>query len=176
MDIRLDLDTKKVKKALKLTEKQLGNLHKRAAKRTSQNVRVIASKGNLGVEGLRRKKVPRARVRHLKGATPGIWFGLNDVRASEFKEKPRKVPGGVVFRGKFYEGYFLARFRHDQLPKSIKRAVKLPEGNRSWVEIMVPIEKEARAFIEREIEPKIGELFNKNFGQAVDGLAHVRRG
>ena len=125
MEATIRLDTRKVQKALKASEKQMATLHKRAAKRTAQNVRVIASKGNLGIDGIRRKKVPRARVKSLKGATPGIWFGLNDIRASEFKEKPKQVPGGVMFRGKFYKGYFLARFRHDQLPKSIKRAVRI---------------------------------------------------
>ena len=39
---------------------------------------------------------------------------------------------------------------------------------------MVPIEKGARAFIEREIEPKIEGLFNKNFEQAVNAHAHIK--
>ena len=175
MEIKLNLDTKKVQKALNLTENKLGRLHQRAAKRTAVNVRVIASKGNLGVGGLRRKKVPRARVKPLKGQTPGIWFGLNDIRASELKEKPQKVEGGVMFRGKFYPGYFLARFRHDRNPKSIKRAVILPKGKRSWEEIMVPIAKEARRFIESKVQPKVPHLYNKNFEQAVDGVPYVKR-
>ena len=103
MDISLTLNTRKIQKALRLTEKQLATLQKRAAKKTAVNVRAIASKGNLGIDGLRRKKVPRARVKPINKADEiGIWFGLNDIRASEFRERPKKVAGGVQFQGKFY--------------------------------------------------------------------------
>ena len=136
-------------------------IHKRAANRTAVNVRAIVSKGNLGIDGLRRKKVPRARVKPLTGPVPGVWIGLNDIRASELKEKPVQEKGGVRFQGQFYKGYFLARFRYDQLPKTVKRAVTLPEGKRSWIEIMVPIEAQALVFIEREVEPKIEGLFQQ---------------
>ena len=175
MNVEVTLDTKNIQKALRLTDKQLQSLQKRAAKRTATNARAIASKGNLGIEALRRKKVPRARVKPInKGNEIGIWFGLNDVRASEFKDRPVQEKGGVRFRGKFYKDYFLARFKYDKLPKTIKRAVKLPEGKKSWVEVMVPIEREAREFIETEIAPQIGKLFQKNLGQAVDALPHIK--
>ena len=175
MDIKLSLDTSTVQKALKLTDKQLQRLQKRAVKRTAINARAISSKGNLGVDGLRRKKVPRARVKPLKGETPGVWFGLNDIRASEFKEKPVQEKKGVRFQGKFYPGYFLTRFRYDPNPASIKRAVTLPEGKKSWEEILIPIEAQARGFIEREIEGKIGDLYNKNFEQAIDSVRYVKK-
>ena len=61
MDIKLDLDAKKVQKALGASEKQMERIHRRAANRTAVNVRAIASKGSLGLDGLRRKKVPRAQ-------------------------------------------------------------------------------------------------------------------
>ena len=175
MELFLDLDTDKVQKALNVTEKQMTALHKRAAKRTAQNVRVIASKGNLGLGELRRKKVPRARVKPLnRGDKIGIWFGLNDVRASEFKGTPKKVEGGVTFRGKFYQGYFLARLKHDPNPTSVRRILILPPGQTSWEEVMIPIENLARDFIDREIQPKIEGLFNKNFEQSVDGQAALK--
>lgn len=175
MEVTIGINTKDVKKALRLTEKQVAALHKRASRRTASNVRVIASKGDMGIENLRRKKVPRARVKPItKSNEIGVWFGLNDIRASEFKEQPKAVEGGVMFDGVFYAGYFLARFKYDPNPKGINRGVTLPEGKRSWVEIMIPIEKQALAFIEREIEPKIAGLFQKNFGQAIDGLKYVK--
>ena len=174
MDIKVNFDIKKVQKALGASAKQMERLHRRAANRTAVNVRAIVSKGSLGIDGLRRKKVPRARVKPLKGAAPGVWIGLNDIRASEFKEKPIQEEGGVRFQGKFYKGYFLARFRHDSLPKSVKRAVMKPKGGSSWVEIMVPIEAKALLFIESEVEPKIEGLFNKNFEAAVNHQAHLK--
>lgn len=174
MKVELSLNTKKVQKALKASEKQMQTLHKRAGKRTAQNVRAIASKGNLGIDDLRRKKVPRARVKPLRGQKVGIWFGLNDVRASEFKERPIKVEGGVTFQGKHYTGYFLARFKHDPNPNSIRRILIRPQGSKSWQELMIPIEDEAKAFVAREIMPKISDLFDKNFGSAVDGAASIK--
>ena len=172
MDINLKLDEKKVQKALGATAKQMEKLHRRAANRTAVNARAISSKGNLGIDGLRRKKVPRARVKPIKGKTPGVWFGLNDIRASEFKEKPVQEKGGIRFQGKFYPGYFIARFRYD--PRSTKRAVIRLEGEKSWQEILIPIESEARAFIGREIEPQLDELFDKNFGQVVDHQSNLK--
>ena len=81
MDIKLDLDAKKVQKALGATEKQMERIHRRAANRTAVNVRAIASKGNLGLDGLRRKRVPRARVKPLKGKDAGhLDSALNDIK------------------------------------------------------------------------------------------------
>ena len=174
MKINIALDEKKVQKALGASEKQMRKLHQRAVNKTAVNARAIASKGSLGIDGLRRKKVPRARVKPIKGNTPGVWFGLNDIRASEFKEKPVQEKGGVRFQGKFYPDYFLTRFRYDPNPRSIQRAVILPEGKRSWEEILIPIEGRAVAFIEREIQPKINELFDKNFGQVVDHQSNLK--
>ena len=173
MDISLTLNTRKIQKALRLTEKQLATLQKRAAKKTAVNVRAIASKGNLGIDGLRRKKVPRARVKPINKADEiGIWFGLNDIRASEFRERPKKVAGGVQFQGKFYKDHFIARFQYD--PRSVKRIFKSTKGGAKWVEVLIPIEREAMEFIRTEIEPIIGDLFAKNFGQAVDSIPHVK--
>lgn len=176
MDIKVNLDIEKVQKALGAAEKQMQRLQRRATNRTAVNVRAIVSKGSLGLDGLRRKKVPRARVKSLRGPgpVPGVWIGLNDIRASEFKEKPIEADGGVRFQGEAHEGYFLARFKHDPLPKSVRRAVTLPQGESSWVEIMVPIESKARRFIETEVEPQIEGLFNKNFEAEVNRQSQLK--
>ena len=172
MEIELSLDTKKVQKALKASEKQMATLFKRAGNRTAQNVRAIASKKDMGIEGLRRKKVPRSRVKALRGNKIGIWFGLNDIRASEFKERPIKVEKGVKFQGKLYSGFWLGRFKNDPLPRSKKRI--LIRDGKSWKEAHVAIDKVATEFIEREIVPQVGKLFDKNFNSAVDGAATIR--
>ena len=175
MNVELVLDSKKVMKAFDLTEKKLASLHKRAAKTTARNVRAISSKGNLGIEGLRRKKVPRAGVKEATSGY-GVWFGLNPIRSSEFKIRPQGAKGGVTFQGTFYKGYFLSRFRYDKNPKSIKRAVRLPVGKRTWEELMVDIEREALDFIRSEIEPEIAVLFEKNLVQAVEKMKYVTKG
>ena len=173
MKVDASIDIKKVQKAFGLTEKQLVRLNQRAAKTTARNVRVQASKGNLGIDGLRRKKVPRARVKPLTNGV-GVWVGLNPIRSSEFKIRPKQSNGGVTFRGRFYKGYFLARFRYDKNAKSVKRAVRIPTGKKSWSELMVDIEKEAKSFIKSEVEPNIESYYTKNMTQEVDKLRYVK--
>ena len=48
------------------------------------------------------------------------------------------------------------------------------KGGAKWVEVLIPIEREAMEFIKTEIEPIIGDLFAKNFGQAIDSIPHVK--
>ena len=67
----------------------------------------------------------------------------------------------------------MGRFKNDETPPSKRRAIRIPSGGGSWEELNVPIEKEAHAFIQSDIEPKIDELFNKNFEQAVDHQAKM---
>ena len=108
---------------------------------------------------------------------PGIWIGTNDISASEFKDTPdpRKGWGAV-------SGY---NFIRGLLPRTVQTRLVAEDGEAggdvdrrgetSWVEIMVPIEAiRLLIFIEREVEPKIEGLFNKNFEQAVNHQAHLK--
>ena len=51
---------------------------------------------------------------------------------------------------------------------------KSTKGGAKWVEVLIPIEREATEFIRTEIEPIIGELFAKNFGNSIDSLPYVK--
>lgn len=167
MDVSVDIDVKKLQKGLKLTEKQMGYLHKRAAKATSRNIRTRISKDSMGLGTLRRKKVIRARVLSTHPKI-GVWVGLNDISASEFRGKKEQANGGVMFRGQFFKDAFRGRFRND--PKSVTRILRNRGGK--VVEVLIPIEEDGKRYLETIIRPLIPDLFDKNFEQAVDALPH----
>ena len=174
MEVYLDLDVDKVQKALNLSEKKIAYLHTRAAKRTAGNVRVQVSKSSMGMgDVLRRKKVPRARVKAISGKRVGVWVGLNDISAREFKGHPEKVEGGVRFRGIFFPDAFIGKFPSD--PRGAKRILrrntlgKLEEG-------LIPIDATAKKYLEEKIRPEIARLFNKNFEDAIAALPQFWRG
>ena len=172
MEVYLDLDVDKVQKALKVGENRIKYLHNRAAKRTAGNVRVQVSKSSMGMgDVLRRKKVPRARVKVITGKRVGVWVGLNDISAREFKGQPEQVEGGVRFRGIFFPGAFIGKFPSD--PRGAKRILrrnalgKLEEG-------LIPIDAAAKKYLEQKIQPEINKMFNKNFEGAIDAFPHVK--
>ena len=173
MTFLVNLDLKKVEKALNLTKKKVPYIVRTATRLTARNMRVKISKADMGVAGgFRRKKVPRARVKPLvaKGAE-GIWVGLNDVNASELKGRALKKENGITFRGKFYPGAFFGRFRNEKKRRILRVT---PQGKVQ--ELMIPIESEAHQFLVQDIQPEIPKRLEVNIGQAVDKLKYVKRG
>ena len=168
MNVSVALDIKKLQKGLGLSEKKIAYLHKRAATTTVRNLRTRISKDSLGVGPLRRKKVIKARI--LKAhAGIGIWVGLNPISAAEFRGVKQQTKGGVAFRGHFFKGAFRGRFKHD--PKSVTRILR-PGTERQIYEVLIPIEADARQYLEDIIRSLIPETFQKNFEHAVDALPH----
>ena len=170
MEVYLALDVEKVQKALKVGENRIKYLHARAAKRTAGNVRVLVSKSSMGMGDVL-KKVPRARVKAISGKRVGIWVGLNDISAKEFKGLPEQVEGGVRFRGVFFPNAFVGRFPND--PKGAKRILSRNALGR-LVELLIPIDDVAKKYLEQVVMPQINEMFNKNFEGAVDAFPHVK--
>ena len=172
MEIYLNLDVEKVQKALKVGENRIKYLHARAAKRTAGNVRVQVSKSSMGMgDVLRRKKVPRARVKAMSGKRVGVWIGLNDFSAREFKGQPEQVAGGVRFRGVFFPNAFVGRFPSD--PKGAKRILRRNALGK-LVEMLIPVDAKAKRYLEQVVMPQINEMFNKNFEGAIDAFPHVK--
>ena len=172
MQIYLDLDVDKVQKALKVGENRIKYLHSRAAKRTAGNVRVQVSKSSMGMgDVLRRKKVPRARVKTMSGKRAGVWVGLNDISASEYKGQPEQDEGGVRFRGIFFPGAFIGRFPND--PRGAKRILRRNALGK-LDEMLIPVGEVAKKYLEQVVMPQVNAMFNKNFEGAVDAFPHVR--
>ena len=167
MDVSIKIDTKKLQKALSLSERKIEYLHGRAARETARNLRTRISKDSLGLGELRRKKVIRARIKAVVRGV-GVWVGLNDISASEFRGRKQEDGGGVSFRGMFFEGAFRGRYKSD--PKTASRIFKITGGGR--VEVLIPIEADGRKYLEEMIHPLVPKLFDKNFAHAIDALPH----
>lgn len=168
MEFSVNVDLKKVKKGLDLTDSQMRWLQKRAVTTTARNIRVQVSKGNMGLTDLRRKKVIRARVKPLTArGKEGVWIGTNDLKASEFKGRPVEGNGGVSFRGHFFKGAFLGKFKNDRR----RRILQIVDGK--LAEVLIGIDAEANKFLLKKIQPLIPERLEYNIGQAVDNLKYV---
>ena len=166
MDITASIDIKKLQKGLRLSEKKLQYIHQRAGKTTARNLRTRMSKDSLGVGPLRRKKVIKARIKEARAGV-GVWVGLNPISASEFRGPKQQSRGGVTFRGVFFPKAFRGRFTHDA--KSVTRILRATEFRQVY-EVLIPIEADARKYLEDIIRPLIPSLFQKNFEHAVDAL------
>lgn len=168
MNTSVSIDTKKLERGLKLSEKKIKAIHRKAGTVTTRNIRARISKDSLGLTDLRRKKVIRARIKKAhKGV--GVWVGLNDISASEFKGRKQESGGGVTFRGMFFKDAFTGRYKGD--PKGVRRIFRTStRGN--LVDVLIPIGEDARKYLEQMIQPMILDLFQKNFEQAVDALPH----
>ena len=167
MDISVDIDIKKLEKALGADKNRLKYLFSRAAKSTAGNMRTKMSKDSLGLGELKRKKVPRARIKQLhKGV--GVWVGLNPISAKEFRGRKQESDGGVSFRGRFFKDAFIGKFAND--PKGTTRIMR--RSGSQAVEVLIPIEQDAKKYIEAIIIPMVMPAFNKNFEKAVDALPH----
>lgn len=170
MEFSVNVDLKKVKKGLALTDSQMRSLQKRAIRTTARNIRVQVSKGNMGLTDLRRKKVIRARVKPLTARNKeGVWVGTNDLKASEFKGRPVEGNGGVTFRGHFFKGAFLGKFKGDKR----RRILQVVDGKVS--EVLIGIAGEANTFLSKQIQPLMPERLEHNIAQAVDSVKYVKR-
>ena len=168
MEFSVNVDLKKVKKGLDLTNSQMRWLQTRAVKTTARNIRVQVSKGSMGLTDLRRKKVIRARVKPLTArGKEGVWVGTNDLKASEFKGRPVEGNGGVTFRGQFFKGAFLGKFKGDRR----RRILQVVDGK--LAEVLIGIDAEANKFLIAKIQPLIPERLEHNIAQAVDNLKYV---
>ena len=173
----VDLDASalnNVVEAYKLTPAQFDQSFKRAAKRTAGTFRRLVSREKLGIEDLRRTTAVRRRIKALfkknDQTRDGIWFGLNDLWASEYRGTPKVVAGGIQFRGKFYANAYRIK-RPGQRYRIFRRVNGKPE------EITMPIEQEGLDYIENVILPQLVEAFYHHFLQDAKrhGLRDIRR-
>lgn len=147
------------------SEKQLEFAYSRALRRTASRMRTQARKGLRERLDLRSATELRKRMhgfRFKKDSTLGsvrMWFGLNDLRASAFKGRPRRTAGGAEMAGREVTGGFVARNRKG------RRTVMRRTGPKRYpiAEARLGIENEAETFVEDEIFDEIEDVFFRNF-------------
>ena len=107
MELNIDVDVDQLndlRGIFQLTEKQFEASLKRAVKRTAGSARSEVSKKKLGLSDLRRTTAIRRRIKPLlrtKGdaLAIGIWIGINDLWATEFKGTPSQNTDGYRLQG-----------------------------------------------------------------------------
>ncbi len=152
------------------SERDLRFAYSRALRRTAQTMKARARKGLREELDLRTAGELRRRLhgfRFKKGSGLGevrMWFGLNDMKVSAFKGRPRKTAAGASYGNQSFDGAFVARNRKG------KRTVMRRVSGRAWPirEEVMPIQDKAQIFVEDEIFDQIEEVFFRHF------LAEVR--
>ena len=163
-DIKVDFSAlDDIKKIHRLTEKQFNASLKRATSRTAGTARSAISKSKLGIGDLRRTTAIRKRVKPLfRSAGVGVWIGINDLWASEFKGRPRRLPNGIDFRGRFFQGAFLVKFAGSKRNRIFKNV----DGELE--EVTIPIAEQAVAYLEKHILPDLPEAMLNHFQTDVE--------
>ena len=123
-----------IAKQFELTPKQFEASLRRAIQRTAGSARGAISKSKLNIGDLRRTTAIRRRVKGLfsvKGddRKGGLWIGLNDLWASEFKGRPRQDESGVSFRGHHFKGAFLRRLKGTRKNRIFQREKRQFRGS-----------------------------------------------
>ena len=163
MEIQIDYESlNDVREMFKLTDKQFNASLKRAVSRTAGSARSAISKEKLGISDLRRTTAIRKRVKPLQRST-GIWIGINDLWASEFKGRPRRTPTGIDFRGKHFEGAFLVR-----LPNSKRNRIFKKRSDGKIEELTIPIATAALRYLEKHVLPDLPEKLFHHFKTDVE--------
>ncbi|MEI4262792.1 phage tail protein [Roseovarius sp. D0-M9] len=149
------------------TEKQLRYAYSRALRRTASNMKTQARKGLRTRLGLRsaselRKRMEGFKFKRGSGSDLGgvrMWFGLNDLRASAFKGRPRETAKGATVAGRSVSGGFVAKNTKGQ--RTVMRRVG--KSRYPIAEARLDIEDEAQTFIEDEVFDEIEDVFFRNF-------------
>lgn len=149
------------------TEKQLRFAYSRALRRTASNMKTRARKGLRQRLGLRsaaelRRRMAGFRFQRGSGGDMGgvrMWFGLNDMRASAFKGRPREDGAGASVAGRSVPGGFVARNSKGQ--RTVMRRVRA--SRYPIAEARVDIEDEASVFVEDEVFDEVEDVFFRNF-------------
>ena len=169
VSIEVDLhQVKMVIDELKSTKEEVGASLSKALRRTASALRVMSSKRLIPERQLRRAMDLRKRLKTMKVRAKGkdaeqvigLWFGLSRMPVSAFKGRPVQTGKGVSFRGREYEGRFLATMpgkTHAGMFRRKGRA-RLPIVGQN-----VEIKDMVDPIIEDEIFPKATEISIRNF-------------
>ncbi|WPZ28969.1 phage tail protein [Sulfitobacter sp. OXR-159] len=148
------------------SEKQIALAYSRALRRTASNMKTQARKGLRERLGLRSAAELRKRMAGFRFNRGGgdlgsvrMWFGLNDLRASAFKGRPKAAPGGASMAGRSVKDGFVAKNRKGQ--RTIMRRVG--RSRYPIAEAKFDIEDEGSIFIEDEVFDEIDAVFFRNF-------------
>lgn len=163
---------------LAATEKQVQLAMHRALARTATSLRTLAGRKLKNELALRTIKLLRKRLKSLKLRVAGgegvtLWFGLNDMPGSWFKQKPLKTASGVSIHGHEIAGGFVGRGRNSGKLMAFKRVGK---SRLKIHEQLAPVESEASGVIERDIFAQTERIFWQHFERDLRARVNYRLG
>lgn len=166
--LHFDFDTsdlRRIADEFGASEKQLTMAYSRALRRTASRMKTQARKGLRERLDLRSAAELRRRMhgfRFQRGEGLGsvrMWFGLNDLRASSFKGRPKRTARGAAIGAREVEGGFVGRNRKGS------RTVMRRTGPKRYpiAEATLGIDDAAQTFVEDEVFDEIDDVFWRNF-------------
>lgn len=163
------------------TNKQVKFALSRALRRTEATLRRMSAKGLTRVLQLRTMGSMRKRLKSIKlrktgldgGDSVGLWYGLNSIPVSSFKGRPKKTQGGAEFRGKQYDGDFVAKSKIKGKQTIFKRETAKPLP---IAEQLHDIEDKAVVFIEDEVFDQVEEIFWQHFRRDLQARVKFKLG
>jgi len=149
------------------TPKQMKLSGIRASKRTAGTIRRISSSGLKSELGLRNATALRRRIKEYRTDSRWsgykVWIGANDLPASAFKGRAKKVSGGVMYGDVMIHGAFFAKIRG-------KQRVMVRHGDKRWSigEATIPVADRMMSWLEDNVYVDLSSIFMKHF------LAEIR--
>lgn len=143
-----------------LTQQVLSLSFHRAMRRTENTVLAQTRRLLQQKLGLRNQKRLRSRTKsyvrpHSSNmAEMKFWFGMNDLPPDVFKGKPKKVAGGLVFRGSYYDQAFATSVRGRLLYMKRETDKRYP-----ITKLEVPIPDDVVVDIEDEVLARMPDIF-----------------
>jgi hypothetical protein len=166
--LAFDFDTGQISKIAQefgATERQLAQAYSRALRRTASALKTSTRKQLRIRLGLRSAGAIGRRLQGFSFKKDGalgsvrMWFGMNDVSASAFKDRPVNGAGGASFRGRKYPGTFVGK--NSKGVTTLMRRVG--PGRLPIAEQRVPIDDEVREFVEDVVFDGIDDIFFRHF-------------
>lgn len=157
-------DLRAIQDELAASDQQVYRAFNRALTRTAATLRRMSSKGLKDELQLRNAKALRRRLRtiRLRRRTLDevrLWYGSNDLPVSAFKGRPTATSRGASFKGRDFNGAFLAK------GKDGKRTIYKRRGRARLpiVEQTMPVKDQVDVYLEDEIFPDLEEIFFRHF-------------
>ncbi len=144
------------------TPKQVKLAGIRAARLSAGTLRRISSKGLKTELGLRNVTALRRRIKAYRTDSRWsgykVWFGANDLPASAFKGRAKKVPGGIMLGDVMIYGAFFVRFNG-------KRKIAVRHGSGRWSigEATISVNDRMMIWLEHNVFVDVNSIFMKHF-------------
>lgn len=166
-----DSDIEKVLEPFReLSDKVISLAMHRAMRRTEATVMAQSRRLLQQQLELRSQKRIRARTQtYIRPAAAGFsemkfWFGMNNLPVTAFKGVPKRAPGGLMFRGHYYDRAFAV------VSKGKRRYMQREGEQRTPItKLTIPIPDDIIVDIEDEVLARMPDIFLRHLATDLAG-------